>query len=273
MRTFAVFQTLRAVLLIAALLGLTLLRWPGERLAFIFPVGELVLFVGLLWACREELIFKAWRSMLEWMKKHLAFGLRGMVGQVLGDVNYRIDILMLGFFFDDHTVGIFSLASVLAEGLYQLPAVLRTNFNPVLVRLLSENRAEELKALIRRGRKLAYIGMTVIGVAAMALYPLGLYLVRNRGDYLQSWPVFAVLMVGIIAASGYIPFGFLLLQAGRPGLQTVMIALLITVNVLLNLVLAPWLGVMGVALSTAISYGLSVLLLKGFLNRFLGLKI
>lgn len=273
MRTFALFQALRALLLIAALLGLTLIGWRGEALALIFPLAEIVLLVGLLWVCGRELEFRAWGHIWEWMKRHLVFGLKGMVGQVLGDVNYRIDIIMLGFFFDDHTVGIFSLASILAEGIYQLPAVLRTNFNPILVRLLSGQRVDELKELVRRGRRIAWLGMAVLGGVVVLLYPLGLYLVRNRADFLQSWPLFAVLMVGIVAASGYIPFSFLLLQAGKPGLQTVMIALLITVNVFLNLLLAPWLGVMGVAVATALSYGLSVLLLKIFVRRFLGLAI
>ena len=76
-------------------------------------------------------------------------------------------MLVLGFFTTDATVGIYSIASIFAEGMYQLLLILRINYDPLLARLIAERKADELRALIGLGKKLAYGAMAVAGVCAI----------------------------------------------------------------------------------------------------------
>jgi O-antigen/teichoic acid export membrane protein len=64
--------------------------------------------------------------------------MKSFFSNVLLQMNTRIDVLVLGLFWSDHIVGIYSFAATLAEGVYQLLVVLRTNYNPMLVRLTLE---------------------------------------------------------------------------------------------------------------------------------------
>jgi len=109
--------------------------------------------------------------------------------------------------------------------------------------------------------KLTYQYAAALGGIAILLYPLLLKIFTN-GEFKDSWPVFIILMAGIIASSGYQPFQMLLAQAGFPQYYTLLVALVFLSNVILNIIMVPILGIYGSALATAISFVISAGVLK-----------
>ncbi len=273
MKLFAVFQALRYILIVTTLLIIALLNSPGNSLNFAFTISELILLICMLPVIYPEFALSTFVLLREWIVRHLDFGMRGFLSNVLAQMYTRVDVLILGFFYSDHTVGIYSFAAIVAEGLYQLPVVLRTTYNPILVQLLSRHRLDELKARIRKGLRITYAMMSVITMSVVLLYPLGALVVKSKADYLHSWSVLVILAIGIVLSSGYIPFGYILLQAGRPGLQTIMTLTLFIINLLLNLLLAPIYGITGSAIATALAYILSIFILKAFAKVSLKVQI
>jgi O-antigen/teichoic acid export membrane protein len=170
-------------------------------------------------------------------------------------------------------VGIYSFAATLAEGIYQLLVVLRTNYNPVLVRLLLDVRREALLAQIRKGRRITYIFTALLCLSLLLLYPLGALIAQNDIEYMQSWPALAILLAGVLVSSGYIPFGALLLQAGRPEIHTLMSLIWVLLNLSLNLLLTPAYGSLGAAIATALTYVSFVFLLRTFTKTVLNISI
>jgi len=273
MKLYAVFQALRYILMIAVIVLVAWSGLPGENLSMVFTVAELVLLLGLLPAIWPSLGFPGWQELRSWMRLHFDFGMRGFLSNVLLGLNPRVDVLILGYFSSDFTVGVFSLAASAAEGLYQLPVVLRTNLNPILVRQISEGRMDELRALARRSMRWTYLSILGVGLLAVLVYPLGLNLVANQEKFIQSWPIFAILVVGIVAASGYIPFSNILLLAGRPGAHTLMISLQVFFNIAGNLLLVPYWGGYGAAIATSLAYVFLVVLVKVFARKMMRLSI
>ena len=80
-------------------------------------------------------------------------------------------------------------------------------------------------------------------------------------------------MSGIVLSSGYIPFGQILVQAGRPGLQTILTLMLVLFNFTVNMLLIPILGIIGAAAASAMAHVVGVLLLKLFAQRILHIWI
>jgi len=273
MKSYAVYQALRYIFMILALIGATILHSPGDHLGIIFSVAESVLFLCMLPVTLPEMQWPTLTMLKEWGRKHLDFGIRGFFSNVLLQLNTRVDVLILGYFFNDRIVGIYSFAAILAEGIYQLPFVLQLNYNPILVNLIADHKVDELKLTIKRGVRFSYLAMFAIGLAAVLIYPLGISLVTNKTDFMQSWPIFAILMAGIVLASGYVPFGTILLQAGRPGWHTIMIMILVFGNIAGNYLLVPVLGSTGSAIATGFSYALSMVLLRLFTKSTLKLQI
>jgi O-antigen/teichoic acid export membrane protein len=272
MKCYAVLQALRPLLLIATFLALGLGGAPGACLPVVFSAAEAAVFVASLVVLRNSLL-GSMAGLWGWVCLHVAFGLRSFLSGVMTELNTRVDILLLGYFATDRVVGIYSLAAILAEGVFQLLVVLRNNFSPVLVRLIHAGEAARLRNLMRRGKLGTYALMACVGAAAVLLYPWGASLVGDGGDFLAGWPVFALLMGGIVLSAGYMPFGNLLLLAGRPGLHTLMTAGVVAFNAAGNALLIPVWGAEGSALATGAAFVFSALLLAVLSRAAVGIRV
>ena len=276
MRTFAVLTALRYGLV---LVGLTVWvqrdpgRVRGDEVAFAFTFAEGILFLVLVAAVGSQLVFPVRGDWKDWVPTHLAYGSKSFASGILLELNTRVDVWMIGIFHPDGPVGIYAVAGMLAEGVFQLLIVLQNNMNPILARQLAEGRKEEMRATIVQGRRWTYAGMLVVAAAAIALFPPAIGILFDDPAFAQAWAPFAILMLGILCASGYIPFGQILLMAGKPGWHSVFIAAMVGVNVIGNWILVPRHGLVGAAAATAISILASVFLLKAIVRRQVGVRL
>lgn len=250
LRLYAWMQLLRAAFVLTAAVTIVLTAMPIFALGAIFTAAELALLPCLLTAVRPKLGASAiaWR---EWSRRHFAFGGRGLVNGILLEAHLRVDVLTLSYFVPDRAVGIYAFAMLFAEAIYQVPVVIRTVAYPTLVQLASRGDRD---GLARTTRRLSLAGGLTCALAAAAVamsYPL----VAARFDpaFLQGVPVLQVLLIGMTVYAFFVPFDQLLLQSGLPGRQSVMMALYVGINVILNILLIPQYGLMGAAAATAMA--------------------
>jgi O-antigen/teichoic acid export membrane protein len=270
---YAVYQAARPLLILAAILAAAIRGTPGDALTAAFSVAETVVFFNLLWTLAPNLRAGAGGRYGHWLLRHAGFGLRGLPGGLLSELNTRVDILTLGFFASDRITGIYSFAAILAEGVMQLPIAIRTAYTPRLARLLAAGAAEPLGQFLRHGKRVAMGLMLLAAGAALAVYPLAVRAITSDPDLLGSWPLFAILILGICAASRHLPFGQALLLAGRPGLHSLMVLSVVAVNFGANLALIPTYGMTGAALANAATQVCFVLALKATARRGIGLAL
>jgi O-antigen/teichoic acid export membrane protein len=273
MRWYALLQGGRFVLLLAAFGGCVALGADRAVLPEVLTVAEAITLVASLIALGDLLARRAvagWRARA---REHLAFGVRGFMSGVLADLNTRVDVLMLGYFASDAVVGVFSFAAILAEGVFQILVALRTNYAPHCARLLAAGDRPALTALVRRGRNRIYLlaipaaALAVLGYAAMG------WLLASRPVIADSWPYFAILLAGMAAASGYVPFSTMLLYARRPGAYTWLTLGVVLVNVVANAILIPTLGPIGAPIATALAFVALAALSAATSRRLLDLPI
>jgi O-antigen/teichoic acid export membrane protein len=262
MRAFAIFTSVRYAGILVALIVAMQISMPGERLAYVFSASEACLFIVLAIDVGRLVEWRIPAGFVAWMREHVVYGAKSALSGVLLELNAKVDIWMIGMFLSDTAVGIYTFAAMVAEGVYQLLVVLQNNYNPILARLLSARDEVSLHALVQRGRKWTYIGMLAVAVLAVALYPLALSILTNKPEFSESWIPFAILMSGILIASGYIPFGQILLMGKQPGWHTLLMGLTVLVNVIGNALLIPHLRLEGAAIATAVSMASSVVFLK-----------
>jgi O-antigen/teichoic acid export membrane protein len=273
MRAFAAFTSIRYGGILVALFVAMAVEMPGARLAYVFSASEAILFLVLLVDVGRLVEWRLPAGTRAWMRDHVVYGAKSVLAGVMLELNAKVDIWMIGMFMSDTAVGVYTFAAMVAEGVYQLLVVLQNNYNPVLARITAVRDWDLLHATIRRGRKWTYLGMAGVAVVAVALYPLAISILTDEPEFADSWLPFAILMAGIVAASGYIPFGQILLMAKLPGWHTLLMALTVLVNVTGNAVLIPMIGIEGAATATAISMAASVVFLKMLASRRLGVRI
>jgi len=270
MKAFAIAQGGR-VLSILAFAGLTaVMGWPGYVLGGGFTIAEILIFGPVLLTVRPWAGLDA-GNLRHWFSKHIHFGYRAIANGFLAESYIRVDIIMLGVFVSDHDVGLYSFAALFIEGLYQIPVVIRTVINPMLVRLISNHAPVELARFARKIIALSFSIFTLVAIPVILIFP---YLAPYfpEGLVRDSYPVLVTVSIGLVVYAAFIPVDFSLLQAGMPGRQSTLMTVNILINVALNVALIPALGIQGAATATAIAFIVSALTLNIAAHRWLDLK-
>lgn len=272
MRAFALIQGARVL----AILGFAFYVAADDRPAYVlgagFTVAEALIAGPLL------LLVKPWRAggpaapaARVWLGRHLDFGARALPNGFLAESYVRVDVLMLALFVDDAAIGIYSFAAMFIEGLYQIPVVVRTVVNPVLVKLAA---AADRPALARFAHRVMAVSLAIFVVGAGIVHLIFPYLAPWFADGLVTGAqaVLVPLTLGLGLYAAFVPLDFILMQAGMPGRQSALMTLNIAINAGLNLALIPSLGIMGAAMATAVAFALSAVTLNIAAWRWLGLR-
>jgi Na+-driven multidrug efflux pump len=166
-------------------------------------------------------------------------------------------------------VGIYSFAAMLVDGMYQVLAVVRLNFNPLLVSsLTSRDFAQARRLLTRSKRWVLPAAGAFAALLAAAFWFLATVLMPAKGLG-EGMPPLAALLIGLTLVSPFIPFDNALLVSGHPGYQTLQHLSVVTSNILFNAALVPVLGIFGSGLATALSYCVGAVVLIAMVRRFL----
>ena len=91
--------------------------------------------------------------------------------------------------------------------------------------------------------------------------------------FMQAWPVLIILISAIVIYSGVAPFDMVLIQAGYPGRQTILMTANTGMNLILNACLIPVYGEIGAASATAMAIILSIFHLRLLMRRYLGYSL
>lgn len=275
MRAFALYTSLRYVLLAVALVVARITELDGEQLPVIWTFAEGVLLLVLvveLFSTVDVARGAGWRTEA---RKHLTFGVRGVGATMAAEINSKLDVWMLGSVLPNGSplIGIYSLGSQIFEGVSQLAVVVQNNVNPIIARELAVGHPVNVEDLVRRTRR--WFIPAIIGVCALGavLYPIVIpWLLGDPSFAGGAWP-FAILMVGIALASPYLPFIQILLMADRPGWHTAYVLGIVAVTLIGTLLLIPPFGLIGAAASAAASLVASALLLRTIVRARLHIRL
>lgn len=273
MRAYAIFNAGRFVLILGGVIALTVFQVEGPVLPAVFTAAECILFPSLLVYFYSRHTFAPLQSLRAWGREHLRFGGRTFFSSLLLDTNTRVDVIMLGYFTADKTVGVYAFASLLAEGFYQIVVAVQTNVTPILSRLRVEGRFDDVRPMVHKAILILCPAMAGLGLVATLIFPVITQFLTSDADLASGWTYFAVIMAGIAIGSSYLPFGFILNQWGHPATFMVFVALLFSTNLALNALLIPHYAALGAALATAAAFALTVVYLKVLTRVATGVSI
>lgn len=264
MKIYSLLITLRYCFIILSVAVVTVMNLSGEKLSVVFSVSELLLLVILLLVMSNlRLLSFGWRAdLIFWIKKHILFGSKFFMGGVTSELNTRVDVLIIGYYWSDWHVGIYSFAAMIVEGVNQIPYVFKQNLDPIFAGLMAKKEINAVRQIIRQGRKWVFYGMFILGVALMISYPVATNLLLKNNEFRIGWSVFCILLFGAIIQNSYLPFSGILVQSGYPGLQTILVLSATITNIILNILLVPLFGINGAAMATAFSSILFVVYLR-----------
>ena len=273
MRAFAVYTSIRYILIAIGLGIAVAVDLDGAKLPGIWSFSEGVLLLVLLGEVATQVALARCRGWTRWMRTQLAYGVRGVIATLAQEVNSKLDVWMLGIATSDALVGIYSVASALAEGALQISVAVQNNVNPIIARSLARDRHDEVRDLARRTRAWFVPALVAICALSAVTYPLIIPWLIGDPTFSEGAAPFGIMMAGLALASPYLPFGQLLLMAGRPGWHTTYVLAIVGVNFVVNWFLIPVWGLSGAAVALAASIVASAIFIRILARGRIGLRI
>ncbi len=262
--TFSALYCLRAVSLLGFLLLGLQFADPFQGIGYalilnlVFTVTVSVLLVARRYGSRLSFRF-------DLFKDSLRYGLRVQPGSLAQTIGYRLDFYLLNIFLGPQALGIYVVATNLAEALWMAPYALSIALLP----RVSTNNAAEAQRVTAQAMRLTFVVSVVSGLAVFALSELLIRLAYGP-RFLPAAPVLRILLVGTVVFSMQKVLANYFIGQGRAGWFLRATLLAMAVNLGLNLVLIPAWGVPGAAFASAVSYSLSTLVLGGLFLRWSG---
>lgn len=195
-----------------------------------------------------------WSFYPQVFKDSVKFGVKGYLGNVIQFLNYRLDMFLVAFFMSVTFVGYYSISVAMVEALWYFPAAVGTI---VVARTpgLSAEEANRSTPVICRNTLFITVG------AALLLFVLGKYLITLffGPAFLPALKPLWILLPGIVALSICKVLSNEITGRGKPLINTAAAGVSLAVNIPLNLLLIPRIGISGAALASTISYSLTAL--------------
>lgn len=196
-------------------------------------------------------------------KRTTKFGLKGYLGNMIQFFNYRIDMYLISFLLLNYAnVGYYSIAVALAESLWYLPGAVGTMVFARTPGLTDEERNRSTPKICRNT-------LFITLVFAIILFIAGKYVILflYGSKYLPALEPLWALLPGIVALSICKVLSNEIAGRGKPMINTYAAAISLAVNVPLNFILIPQIGIVGSALASTISYTVTtIVVLASFLK-------
>ena len=178
-----------------------------------------------------------------------------------------VDTLMIGRYQTESDVGIYNVAVRVAT----LTSIVMTAVGAILGPKIAESyanaRIDELKPLWRKSRVLIF-GCTLPILVVLAIFP-SFFLSIFGDEFIMAKNAFMILLVAQLITVFFGPVGLFLQMSGNEIVFQKIILSAVILNIILNLVLIPYLGIVGAAISSLISMFLMSFLSHLCINRML----
>lgn len=227
--------------------------------------GAAWLLVGLyIWIKSVFPLRLTWEK--EITRAAVGYGSKIMLANLLDFFIYRMDIFLIGFFLTQQEVGWYFIAVMIAERLLYLTHAAGTVLLPAAARF--EEQRKKTPLIIRLNLLIIFIGALILAVVSPFIIPAVL-----SQQYQSSVLPLIVYLPGVIAITLPKVLAADLAARGVPQYNFIVSAVNFSVNLVLNLLLIPRIGIIGAALSSTISYAVAAVLISYFYKRLTGTPI
>jgi len=205
------------------------------------------------------------------MKTWLAISLPMLMADGFLQLITSADVLMVSLWHPPDEVAVYFAASkTLALVHFVFFAVRAASAHRFSAYVQSGNR-DGLADYVRMATRWTFWPSVVVGLGLLAVAPL---LLRLFGaEFTQGYSLIAILMIGVLTRASVGPADALLSMTGHQHLSALVYGATFAVNIGLNLVLIPWLGLTGAALATSLAIIFEAICLALFAYRRLNVQI
>ncbi len=247
---FAGLQAVVATLNFVAVVAASLL-FPRDSSAIVVALS-IANWLGAVWSLavyRAGLTLSPTR-LIRVTRTATPYAAKSYVGQATSMFFLRADVFFLNYYAGPAAVGVYSVATSLAEKLWLLS-------NPVSSAVYSRITGAERHDAVRLTTLTSRSLLVLNGIAAVALFLIAIPLIPlvYGTQFSNAIWYLGLLLPGVVVYAVCQPYSqFFVGQLGRPGITSSLSAVMMVLSAVLYVVLIPVFGPSGAALGSTLSY-------------------
>lgn len=266
---FAGLQSVFATLNLAAIVGASLLL-PGSSSAVVIALS----IASALGALCALAVYRAGftlspRRMIQITRAATPYAAKSYVGQASSMFFLRADVFFLNYFAGPAAVGVYSVATNLAEKLWLLSS-------PIASAVFSQITGAERHDAVRLTTLTSRALLVLNGVAALVLFALAVLFVPTiyGAQFTNAVWYLGLLLPGVVIFAVCQPYSqFFVGQLGRPGVTSALSAAMMALSGVLYITLIPTMGPSGAALGSTLSYSTALIGYAWLMPRAAGVTL
>lgn len=246
------------------------LLFLGQGLFAAVLIHTLVNLFNIVWlvmTMRSEIKFGL-RLDRPLLSKQLEFGVKSWVQTLTAHMLLRSDVYMVSYFLGPAPTAFYALALHLTEMVLEIPQAIGLVLYPRLASLPKE-QVHRLTAQTCR-RTLLLTAVCALGITLVGPFVITLW---YGPDYAPAGDPLPWVAIGAVAMSIYVILTRDFTSQGRQAVNIGAGLPALVLNLILNYLLIPTMGIIGAAMATAISYGLACIILLAFYVPWSGIGV
>ncbi len=269
MHLYALLNIIQNVAVVAVSIALVLFFGMGMMGAVIGFVGPTILVSALCPILIRECIrfdISLWNTGA--LRATTVFGFYVVLGNSIGFLNTQIDSILIGYYLNPAEVGIYAVAVLLAQTLTLIPSAVQRVTAPATATLYGKGDIEGVRNVVFSTMKKSFL---ISGGIAVTIAVLGQHLITIffTGEFLSSYIPLLILLLGYTIFAPIMAVGATLSSIGKVHIPFRISAVCGVLNVVLNILLIPYLGINGAAIATTVSLIVNLGLSTTVINKYL----
>lgn len=195
------------------------------------------------------------RPNVSYIKRATSYGIQAHLSNILGFLNYRVDMFLVNGFLGPAAVGLYAVGVGLVEKIWMISYASGTVLFPRVAAETEEQKRKEFTPLVAR----TVLWTTALIALVLAFLSRWIVLLLYSEAFLPAVSALQALLVGIVALSAGRILANDIAGRGFPALNIYTGLAAVVTNVALNLLWIPRYGIAGSAWASTVSYTVSFL--------------
>jgi O-antigen/teichoic acid export membrane protein len=199
------------------------------------------------------------------------FGFFVVLSNSIGYLATQIDSILIGHYLDPTAVGIYAVAILLVQALTLVPNAIQCVTYPAMATLFGKGDVVGVRHIFYSTLKKSFLLTSGVAVLLAICAPLIITLLFGQ-QFLGAYVPLLILLIGYTVDSSFSAVGTTLGSIGKVHIVFRIQAICVVLNIILNILLIPPLGISGAALATSIMLIVDFIITTALINRYLSLE-